>query len=159
MKQSVSLSSYSFIISTIMIALLLGIIYFSHNHWTVYLISGTLLLMCLSALLYMPLSISVDDAELCINRPLWIKRIPLSAISDVRLVSPTMAEKRICGSGGWMGYWGWFSEKSLGRYFAYYGKASDCFLVKLTDGRQYMLGCNNPATFVAYLSDRLHTRQ
>ncbi|WP_300877569.1 PH domain-containing protein [uncultured Duncaniella sp.] len=66
-----------------------------------------------------------------------------------------MAEKRICGSGGFMGYWGWFSERDLGKYFAYYGKASDCFLVTMKDGRKYMLGCQNPAEMVDAINARL----
>ena len=155
MKQPVRPSSFSVTISAIMMIVLLGIIVFSHNHWTVILISSALLLMCISAIIYMPLSISVNENEVSINRLLLVKRIPLSEIVEVKLVSPTMAEKRICGSGGWMGYWGWFSEKDLGKYFAYYGNSSDCFLLKLKNGRQYMLGCSNPASIVCYIQDRL----
>ena len=155
MKQLVRLSSFSVTISAIMLIVLLGIIVFSHNHWTVILISSALLLMCISAIIYMPLSISVNEKEMSINRLLLVKRIPLSEIVEVKLVSPTMAEKRICGSGGWMGYWGWFSEKDLGKYFAYYGNSSNCFLLKLKNGRQYMLGCSNPASIVCYIQDRL----
>ncbi len=54
-----------------------------------------------------------------------------------------------------MGYWGWFSERDLGKYFAYYGKASDCFLVTMKDGRKYMLGCQNPAEMVDAINARL----
>lgn len=156
MKQLVRLSSFSVTITAIILIVLLGIIFLSHNHWTVILITCTLLLMCISALIYMPLSISVNEKELCINRPLRIKQIPLSDIVEVKMVSPTMAEKRIRGSGGWMGYWGWFSEKDLGKYFAYYGNSSDCFLIKLNNGRQYMLGCSNPAAIVSYIQARLN---
>ena len=103
----------------------------------------------------MPLSINVNEKGVSINRPLRVKCIPLSDIVDVKLVSPTMAEKRICASGGWMGYWGWFSEKDLGKYFAYYGNSSDCFLIKLNNGRQYMLGCNNPTAIVSHIQSQL----
>lgn len=104
----------------------------------------------------MPLFISVRDGELNINRPLKIKSIPLSTIDSVKLVSPTMAEKRICGSGGWFGYYGWFSEPSIGKYFAYYGKASDCFLVTLKDGKKYILGCENPKDMVDYINESIN---
>ena len=66
--------------------------------------------------------------------------------------SPTMAKKRICGSGGWFGYYGWFSEPSIGKYFAYYGKASDCFLVTLKDGKKYVLGCESPDEMVEVIN-------
>ena len=63
-----------------------------------------------------------------------------------------MAKKRICGSGGWFGYYGWFSEPSIGKYFAYYGKASDCFLVTLKDGKKYVLGCESPDEMVEVIN-------
>ena len=59
-----------------------------------------------------------------------------------------MGERRVCGSGGWFGYWGWFHDRELGRYFAYYGKSSDCFLVRLRNGRNYVIGCQNSQTIV-----------
>lgn len=62
-----------------------------------------------------------------------------------------MAEKRICGSGGWFGYYGWFREPTIGKYFAYYGKASDCFLVRLKNGKNYVLGCEDKNEFVGYI--------
>ncbi len=71
------------------------------------------------------------------------------------LCPPTMAERRICGSGGFFGYWGWFKEPSIGKYFAYYGKASDCFLVELKDGKKYLIGCSNPSEVVSYINSRL----
>jgi hypothetical protein len=103
----------------------------------------------------MPLSISVKNGVLNINRPLKIKSIPLSLITSVELYSPTMASIRICGSGGWFGYYGWFKEPSIGKYFAYYGKASDCFLVTLKDGKKYVLGCEAPNEIVEYINKHI----
>ncbi len=62
------------------------------------------------------------------------------------------------GSGGFLGYWGWFAEKGLGRYFAYYGRKSDCFLVTLKDGRKYVLGCREASDLVGALGARLAAR-
>ncbi len=66
-----------------------------------------------------------------------------------------MGTRRIAGSGGFMGYWGWFREGDIGKYFAYYGKASDCFLVTLRNGRRYMLGCNDAPEMVAAIQKEL----
>lgn len=107
------------------------------------ILSVAVIFMFLATLFYMPLSITLDDISLNINRPLKIKSIPLTEIEDVRLCPPTMGAKRICGSGGVFGWYGWFSEQDLGRYFAYYGKASDCLIVTLKDGKKYMLGCKD----------------
>jgi len=104
----------------------------------------------------MPLSISVDNNQLKINRMLQAKLIQIGEIKAIGLLSPTMAERRICGSGGFMGYWGWFCEPSIGRYFAYYGKASDCFYIELKNGRKYLLGCKNPQEIVGYIQQIKH---
>ncbi len=50
-----------------------------------------------------------------------------------------------------MGYWGMFKEGDIGHYTAYYGKASDCFLVRLDNGDKYVLGCKNPDEMIAYI--------
>ena len=104
----------------------------------------------------MPLSISLDNDSLNINRPLKIKSIPLSDIAESVLCQPTMGAKRICGSGGWFGWYGWFREKDLGKYFAYYGKASDCFLVTLKSGKKYMLGCKDAHEMVNAIKEKIN---
>ena len=112
-------------------------------------------MLFLSTLYYMPLSISLDNDSLSINRPLKIKSIPLSDIAEAVLYPSTMGAIRICGSGGWFGWYGWFKEKDLGKYFAYYGKASDCFLVTLKDARKYMLGCKDAPEMVNAINERI----
>ena len=119
-----------------------------------YIAAGALVILCITALLYMPLSISVKEDCLNINRPFKIKSIPLSQIASVKLCPPTMAKRRICGSGGWFGYYGWFNEPSIGKYFAYYGKATDCFLVTLKDGKKYLLGCEKPNEIVTFILNK-----
>lgn len=143
--------------SIVGIAILVAMMIFKLNDgklYMAYFIAAALVYMFAMSLFYAPLSISIDKDNLNINRSLRIKSIPLSDIKSVEMCPPTVSEKRICGSGGWFGYWGWFKEPSIGKYFAYYGKASDCFLVKLKDGRQYMLGCENPAIIVKFIKDK-----
>jgi hypothetical protein len=103
----------------------------------------------------MPLSISADKTAIYINRSLRIKAIPMLDVASVKMCAPTMGAIRICASGGFFGYWGWFKERDLGKYFAYYGRSSDCFLVELKDGRKYMLGCKNPQKMVEYINGYL----
>lgn len=159
MKLQVKFSTYSFII-TIAIILALSVIMIhelnSNREIHAYFVAGILVVLCFTSLLYAPMSMSADNVNFYINRSLRIKTIPISDIKSVSLCPPTMSERRICGSGGWFGYWGWFREPSIGKYFAYYGKASDCFLIRLKDGRQYMLGCENPELMVDYLRDKIY---
>ena len=141
MRKKVKLSTWSTSLTAIVLILLLAALYFAKDPFAKYMVVSAFIVLCLTALIYMPLSISVKNGDLNIIRPLKIKSIPLSSIESVKSISPTMAEKRICGSGGWFGYYGWFSEPSIGRYFAYYGKAFDCFLITLKNKKKYVLGC------------------
>ncbi len=159
MKKRVGFSGYCLIISALSSALICGLFVYAlkqpdHGR-PVVILAIIIAVMSLSTLLYMPLSVSVDDEKLSIRRTLRIKCIPLADISGVRLCPPTMAAHRICGSGGWFGWYGWFSERDLGKYFAYYGKASDCFLVTLKDGRKYMLGCSDAPDMADAIGSRL----
>ena len=123
------------------------------NIVTAILFGAGLSILFVAALLYGPLWVGVEDGTLMVRRPLRMLRIPVSDIADIRLHKPTMGEKRLLGSGGWFGYWGWFMEADTGRYFAYYGRASDCFMVTLKDGRKYLLGCKDPEKIIDKISN------
>lgn len=157
--QRVKLSTYSIVITIVAIAIMVGVLIMlclkDANVWKIYVISAAVVALLFGGLFYAPISVSVDDNELSVNRTLRKTMIPLADIKSVKLCPPTLAEKRICGSGGWFGYWGWFSEKDLGKYFAYYGKASDCFLVTLKNGKKYMIGCENPQSIVDAIQKRI----
>lgn len=156
MKKKVYLSTWCIMMTAIGLIVLLVALYFAKDPFAKCMVAGALIVLCLTALFFMPLSISVKNGELNINRPLKIKSIPLSQIASVELYSPTMASRRICGSGGWFGYYGWFKETSIGKYFAYYGKASDCFLVTLKDGKKYVLGCETPDEIIEYINKHIN---
>ena len=157
MEHKVRLSTYSLIMTAVGVVIILAVAVLKTLRGDVAMASvlvAMLVAICMLALFYMPVAIGVDGDVLFVRRPLRTKLIPLAEIESCRLMQPTMAERRICGSGGWLGYWGRFSEPSIGRYFAYYGRASDCFLVRLRDGRQYLLGCDDPAAIVEAVNRR-----
>lgn len=153
MKKKVELSAYCFIISALSTALICGVFGYALNQpdniRQVIILGIVVIGLLLSSLFYMPISVSVDNNNLEIHRPLKIKSIPLNDISEVKQCPPTMAALRICGSGGYFGWYGWFKERDLGKYFAYYGKSSDCFLVILKNGRKYVLGCKDAPEMVS----------
>lgn len=152
MKQPVILSTFSLIITIVSNALILSIMFLNNPPVYVQISLGVIWGMTvLASLFYMPLSISADKTAIYINRSLRIKAIPIQDVASVKLCPPTMGAIRICGSGGFFGYWGWFKERDLGKYFAYYGRSSDCFLVELKDGRKYVLGCKNAPKMVEYI--------
>ena len=118
MKQRVALSTYSWIANIICFYLNLFFIFFNQPPRLIQLLLTVLLVvMSTVSLFYMPISISADKDTIYVNRSLKIKTIPMTI--------------RICGSGGFFGYWGWFKERDLGKYFAYYGRLSEFLLFLL----------------------------
>lgn len=156
MRHQVLLSKFSFISTILCIIVLIGLMFINQPPVYIKLFIVVLLIgMLVAGLFYMPLSIGADKDGIYINRSLKCKILPMENIKSIRLCPPTMGAKRICASGGFLGYWGWFSERDLGKYFAYYGRSKDCFLVELHDGRKYMLGCSNPQEIVKYIKSQL----
>ena len=145
-KEKVALSGWSRGLTVAMVilttAILLFVCVYGSETQTI-IMSAVVVVLYVTPLIYSPLSIELHDDCLNVNRTLCKRTIALKDIKSVAAHQPTMSEKRLCGSGGWFGYWGWFSEPATGKYFAYYGKASDCFMVTLKDGRKYLLGCEN----------------
>lgn len=156
MKKRVELSYWCALVSALGLAVIVAALCWSTNVISASIGTAALVILCGAALFYMPLTVSARERCLCVRTPLRVKRIPYDEIASIELCAPTMAELRLCGSGGWFGYWGWFREPSIGRYFAYYGKASQCFLVCRKDGRKYMLSCMEPAEMVLFVQEQLH---
>ncbi len=158
MKKSVYISAWSIVLSAVGATILVMCMITCFNAGQTVLamiVALMLLLMAATALFYMPLSIELTDKHLIVNRPLWYKRIAIDDIADVRYCPPTMGALRLCASGGWLGYWGWFREGDIGTYFAYYGRSSECFLVTLRSGAKYVLGCRGYNDIVTALKARL----
>lgn len=148
MKRNVQLSNFCFFATAITLALLFGCTFIMQEAiwmipWGVFCVATLTF-----SLYYAPLSIEVTNTAIVINRSLsFAKQLPLADIKDIKPYRPKNAV-RTCGSGGFLGYWGWFAAPEIGKYFAYHGKTADCFLVELTDGRKYLLGCKDYAEIV-----------
>ncbi len=155
MKQKVNLSGFSLIFSFACLAILLWVLNYARTLATVITIGIVIVLLIFMMLFYMPLSVEVTPNSLIVSRTLKKKIIPIDSIAEIRLCPPTMASYLIIGSRGFCGYWGWFRERDLGRYFAYYGKSSDCFLITLKDGRKYIIGCDDPGSIVNFVESRM----
>lgn len=159
MKSKVKISTFSVAMTIITLIALITIMVarLERGHEiTAYILAAIIVVSCVMPLFYTPMTISANDSEVSINFYLRTKPLRYSEIESVKMCPPTMAEKRLFASGGFFGYWGWFSEPGIGRYFAYYGKSSDCFLVTLKSGKKYVLGCENAPEMVSYIENHLH---
>lgn len=144
MKKNVKYSAWCWFWTALSTAIIVGVCIKwinDRNYLAAGVVCGAFAVIVISSLIYAPLYVKVTDKHVAVRRPLTSRVIRMDEIASAVLCPPTMAERRICGSGGWLGYWGWFSERDLGKYFAYYGRSSDCFLLTLKNGRKYVIGC------------------
>ena len=155
MKQRVEFSTFCIITTLACLALFVGCTFIIPEIWWQIYWGVFVVILLIISLCYMPMSIGADENAIYINRSLKVKTIPMTEVASVKLCPPTMGAIRICGSGGFLGYWGWFQERDLGKYFAYYGKSSDCFLITLTNGGKYILGCQNAPEMVEYIAKQI----
>ena len=158
MEANVKFSLFSKIITIVVFGLLIGIggycAVMGDSKGIIVLIICLILLI--PSLYYSPKSIKVDDKTLTINTYLSKHKLLISNIENVDYYLPMMGNLRICASGGLMGYWGIFRGMDIGNYMAYYGKSSDCFLVRMKNGDKYVLGCENSDSMMKYLENKLN---
>lgn len=156
MKKKVRYSIYTRIVTigfTAFFAALAAALFVEDMAPAAWLMLGMLAVMVGSALFFSPLSVSVDAETITLCMAVRKRRFALADVAGARICPPTMGALRIFASGGFGGYWGMFSERDLGRYFAYFGKSSDCFLLTMRNGRKYMLGCADAPQMVGYIRE------
>ena len=158
MKSRVNLSAGAYVLTILVIGLLLlGCVATYGSDKFILLLIATAILVVFG-MLYSPLSVSADEKEVKVRSLFKTHSISIRRIVSCELFRPTMGALRVCGSGGsggFMGYWGIFREGDVGRYTAYYGKGSDCFMLRLDNGDKYVLGCQNPEEMVEYINSQI----
>ena len=77
--------------------------------------------------------------------------IPRDEISLVKQISIGGAY-RTCGAGGFLGYWGWFWSKSLGKFRAYLTRYDNAVLIQNSMGEKVVVSPDDPDGFVELLN-------
>lgn len=156
MKSKVQLSKYACILTLIInVVLVVCCVVMFRETPGFWFVLGILLVLLFFGLLYGPARIVANPEYVIVKTYLRKHKILVRNIESVELFQPTMGAIRICASGGYFGYWGIFREGDIGRYVGFYGKASDCFLIKMKNGDKYILGCHNPHAMVDYIQNQL----
>lgn len=156
MKSKVALDTYCKLATVLVIVLLtIGAISSWGSDDKFFLLVAILAGSIVTGLFYFPVYIEATDTSLIIRRALKSKTIPYSQISSVDRCIPSAGGLRLCGSGGFMGYWGYFTDIIIGSYFGYYGNRSQCILIKLKTRRQYVISCIDPDKMVCTLNQKL----
>lgn len=156
MKSKVRYSGYVKAISIILPTVILaaGIISIPEKPIMATLLSLFIILAWFAAF-YGAAYISANEKEITLGSLLRRKRLLMRDVDSVVKFQPTLGAIRVCGSGGYFGYWGIYREGDTGRYYAFYGKSSECFLVKMKNGDKYVLGCENCGEMREYIDKLL----
>ncbi|MBD5177926.1 MAG: hypothetical protein HDT04_04800 [Bacteroidales bacterium] len=156
MKSRISYSGGATALTVILtIAMLLWCIAMNNVKASFYTVLALYIILIFAGLFFGAVYIKADKNYIILGSPLRKKKIPMSQVESVELFQATMGAIRIFASGGFMGYWGIFREGDIGKYYGFYGKASDCFLVRLKDGSKYVLGCNEPDKMVQFIKSQI----
>ncbi|MDE7414129.1 MAG: PH domain-containing protein [Muribaculaceae bacterium] len=158
MKLKVKVSTYVKLTTLVVSGGLTGIalVYFHQELYTGGCVMIFLLLMLVTlGLNYAPMYVIVDSDNVKVKSLLKTWKIKLKDINRIEIFQPTIGAIRICASGGFMGHWGLYREGDVGNYIGFYGKSSDCFMIRLENGDKYVLGCEKPQLVVKKIRDKI----
>ncbi len=156
MKSKVQLSTFCYILTAVISLILFGLLVATIQKGPEFFGVLALYLVVIFLSLYnAPLYVCADPSNVSVKSVLHSIRIPVASIASVELYQPTMGSIRLFASGGYLGYWGYFREGDTGTYRGAFGKASDCFMIRMKNGDKYVLGCENPGEMVDYIRKQI----
>lgn len=157
MKSKVHFSTYCTIITiAVLVLFVVGIVATRNESSKCLIFSIITALATLAGLYYCPVSVTADSKSVKIHRLLsGDKTFNYSDIESVDTFYPSPGALRLCGSGGFFGYWGYFSDIIIGQYFGYYADRSQSFCIKLKNNRQYVISCDNHIEMVKFIINNL----
>jgi hypothetical protein len=105
--------------------------------------------------LWAPLGYVVSEDAVVVRRLARNVVIPRGSIRDVRRLarSDVGFAWRWFGSGGFLGFFGYFSSAKLGRFLAYVGDTNSLILITQADGRKILISPYPPDRFVELLQE------
>lgn len=130
------------------------------NNIAISIVCGIALIeMIVMELYYCPVSIIVTQNQLLIRRFFTSKNIPLNEIASVEIYSESTRFLKVCGSGGMFGFYGWYKNKELGRFFIYATNLKELICITLISGKKYMISCEDARNLYNEINHRLSNIQ
>ncbi len=119
-----------------------------------------LALLVFSIYLFSPKEYVLSANGILIKRFIKSINIPYSLISDIKY-DPNVwrwLHLRLFGSGGLFGWWGLFSLKNIGRAWLYVTNRRNLVVIRLKNGRVYVLSPENPLDFINNIQIKMLNR-
>lgn len=130
------------------------------NNIAISIVCGIALIeMIVMGLYYCPVSIIVTQNQLLIRRFFTSKNVPLNEIVSVEIYSGSTRFLKVCGSGGMFGFYGWYKNKELGRFFIYATNLKELICITLISGKKYMISCEDARNMYNEIHHRLSNIQ
>ncbi len=157
MKQKVKFSLFARILTAVVLVLfVVGIVYIRDNPGKLIFFCVLIGIMTLSGIYFCPVSIEADGKGITLHRLMGFSaRFAYRDMISAETCYPSAAGIRLCASGGFFGYWGYFNDIMLGTYVGCYGDRNHCFLIKFANKQPYVIGCENPTEMVEFINKHI----
>lgn len=113
----------------------------------------------ISPTLYLPLRLVIDEESLRIWRPISKVEIQLKDIKSCSMIedSRSFFDKtiRTFGSGGLYGFLGHFKHDKYGKMRMFVTHTKQCFLIRMKDGRNFVVSSPKRKEIVEFINGRL----
>lgn len=110
------------------------------------------------ALCFTPTDVYADDDYVRIRRPFKTRKIRMDEIESAEpyKVSKNPRGKFLKSSPKTFGHWGHYNDDNIGDYFAYYGKPDHTVLIKLKNGKKYVVGGSDSKQMSDYINSKIN---
>jgi hypothetical protein len=110
--------------------------------------------------LFAPLAVEVSSEAVVVKRLVRDVVIPLADVREIRRLESGQAGFmwRLCGCGGFLGWFGLFYSRGLGEFWAYAGNRADLVLLTRIDGTKIVVSADPPDAFVEVVQKSLQLR-
>ncbi len=154
MKQKIKFSTYSIVLTVIiLLVFLIGVIALLGNEEKLTLFCIIMGGVTIAGLYFCPKEIEAKENEIVLYRLLSSPLVfSYDKIQTVEHCYPSLGGLSVCACGGYFGYGGYFHDFVIGSYIGFYGSRCNCILVKMKDGKQYVLGCDDAVSLVSSIN-------
>lgn len=144
-RQPSTWSCYCITYSIVVIAVMIALTFITSPNKSMALlidVFGTwIYLLFLVGLYYCPKYVETNRFQVIIGRLFFKKTIRIQDVESARPYQITMSFSNWLGSYGFFGYWGWYRNQELGKFFVSATNLKQLIVIRLKNGRTYVLSC------------------
>ncbi|MDR1553995.1 MAG: PH domain-containing protein [Prevotellaceae bacterium] len=144
MKHFIKPDLFTIIISVFCIVLLVYLVFktIHYPYWSIFSITLVVFLAFAYFATKMPIYTYADKNKIMVKQLIGRKVFNRDTVYTQKISNVDMKGTfRLFGSGGFLGYIGWFSNPALGKFYMIAGNKKDLLLITTATGRKYVINC------------------